>query len=136
MKTIQVHTDGAARGNPGPAAIAYVINDGQSLIEFSKTIGATTNNQAEYRALVAACQRLLETDPRESQITFFSDSELMVKQLRGEYRVKDSNIRPHYETIQSMLELLRRAGNDLSLTAVRRHNNRRADQLANQALDA
>lgn len=136
MTRITVHTDGAARGNPGPASIAYVITRGDDVVEFCEAIGQTTNNQAEYRAMLAACQKLQELDPRDAVLVFHSDSELMIKQLKGEYRVKDAELRPHYEQIQALLTALRSAGNSVELQAVRRQFNKRADALANQALDA
>lgn len=136
MKNISVHTDGAARGNPGPASIAFVISNDGELTEFYEAIGETTNNQAEYRAMLAACQELHRTSPSDSTVVFNSDSELMIKQLKGEYRVKDANIRPHYEGITAVLSSLKAAGNQIVLNAVRRESNKRADELANLALDA
>jgi ribonuclease HI len=136
MNRVSVHTDGAARGNPGPASIAYVIRSGDDLIEYSEAIGQTTNNQAEYRAMLAACRALEEKLPIDAIITFHSDSELMVKQLRGEYKVKDANIRPHFEAIAAILTKLEQQGNTVELLAVRREYNKRADELANIALDA
>ena len=135
MKRISIHTDGAARGNPGPASVAYVINLGDDVIEEAEPIGSTTNNQAEYRAMRQACEKLLELSPEQADLQFFSDSELMVKQLNGEYRVKDAKIQPHYAAIQSSLAQLRARGNRTNIAAVRRALNERADELANLALD-
>jgi len=135
MKRISIHTDGAARGNPGPASVAYVINLGDDVIEEAEPIGSTTNNQAEYRAMRQACEKLLELSPEQADLQFFSDSELMVKQLNGEYRVKDAKIQPHYAAIQSSLAQLRARGNRTNIAAVRRALNKRADELANLALD-
>lgn len=136
MQRILVHTDGAARGNPGPASVAYVIKVDDEVVEYCEPIGETTNNQAEYRAMVAATQKLAELGPQAAVITFHSDSELMVKQLRGEYKVKDQNIRPLFEQISQVLRQLESAGNSVELLAVRREFNQRADALANQALDS
>lgn len=136
MNRISVYTDGAARGNPGPASIAYVIQDGENLFEHSEAIGQTTNNQAEYRAMVAACGKLAEVRPVDAIIAFHSDSELMIKQLRGEYKVKDQNIRPLFDQIAAVLNKLEKSGNTIELLAVRREFNKRADQLANIALDS
>lgn len=137
MKKIIVHTDGAARGNPGPSSVAFVIRDDEGgVTEFAEKIGNTTNNQAEYRAMKAATAALVEQRPKDVSIEFFSDSELMVKQLNGEYRVKDANILPHFQDIQGGLDLLRKDGNSIEVTAIRREFNKRADQLANMALDA
>lgn len=137
MSAITIHTDGASRGNPGAAAIAYVIQptDGAA-IEHAETIGQTTNNQAEYRAMVAALERLSELAPSHAAIEIFSDSELMVRQITGVYKVKDALIRPHHQQIMTLISGLKARGNDLEFTAIRRHLNERADELANQALDA
>lgn len=136
MADIVIHTDGASRGNPGAAAIAYVINRaGEKLIKHAETIGTTTNNQAEYQALLAALAKLAELTPSASMIECFSDSELMVKQLNGEYKMKNAELRPHFAAIQTLAEQLRRANNKLTFIAVRRHENKLADQLCNQALD-
>ncbi len=136
VKKITVHTDGAARGNPGPSSIAFVIchDDGEA-VEFSEKIGVTTNNQAEYRAMKAAVSSLLKKLPKDASIQFFSDSELLVRQLNGEYRVKDANILPHFQEIQLGLAALRKERNAIEVTAVRREFNQRADELANIALD-
>jgi ribonuclease HI len=131
LKTITIHTDGAARGNPGPAAIAYRIDYDGEVLEHAETIGSTTNNQAEYQAMMAACKRLETLAPAGARVTLFSDSELMIRQLQGQYRVKDANLRPHFEAIRQYLERLEQRGNAITLSAVRR-----ADALANQALDA
>jgi ribonuclease HI len=136
MQRILVHTDGAARGNPGPASIAYVIKVDEEVTEYCEAIGQTTNNQAEYRAMLAACRELDRIAPTNSVITSHSDSELMIKQLRGEYKVKDQNIRPLFEEISQILNKLSAQGNSIELLAVRREFNKRADALANQALDA
>lgn len=136
MANITIHTDGASRGNPGPSAIAYVIEGLDSgKIEHAEKIGATTNNQAEYRALLAAITKLCEQVPTNLTITFFGDSELMIKQLRGEYKVKDVNIAPHYAAITAIKRQLELAGNTIKFTAVRREQNKRADELGNMALD-
>lgn len=130
-----VHTDGASRGNPGDAAIAYVINQDNNLTEYCQAIGKTTNNQAEYQAMAAAVDKLVEMSIGDSHIEFYSDSELMVKQLLGEYRVKDANIRPIFDSIKAKLSNLEDQGNSYKLTAIRREFNKRADELANHALD-
>lgn len=136
MKKITVHTDGAARGNPGPAAIAYSINRDGEMIEHGEAIGSTTNNQAEYRAMLAACRKLRELDLTDTAVEFFADSELMIRQLKGEYKVKDVNLQPHFAAIQQCLATLEKQNNSVNLTAIRRDLNKRADALANLALDA
>lgn len=136
MAEIVIHTDGAARGNPGPSAIAYVINQvGSALIEHAETIGDTTNNQAEYRALVAALTKVVELKPDSQPVNCFADSELMVKQLRGEYKMKNAELRPHFEAIQALKRTLEEQGNSVSFHHVRREQNKRADELGNLALD-
>lgn len=133
--TITVHTDGASRGNPGAAAIAYVIDGLSAKIEHAETIGQTTNNQAEYQALVAALNAIDPVAVRGAMIECFADSELMVKQLNGEYRVKDELLRPHFAAIKQRVTELGKAEATVSFTAVRRADNQRADQLCNLALD-
>lgn len=135
MTKYVIHTDGASRGNPGDAAIAYVISQDDNLTEYCQPIGKTTNNIAEYLAMQAALDKLAAMGVEHSQLDFFSDSELMIKQLLGEYRVKDPKLRPIYDSIQVMLAKLHSDGNHYTLTAVRRQYNKRADELANHALD-
>lgn len=133
---ITIHTDGACRGNPGAASIAYVITGlGDEPVEYAKPIGNTTNNQAEYQAMRAAVERLAQANPTGELIEIFSDSELMIRQLTGIYRVKDPLIRPWYEEITGMLSSMKAQGNTFELTAIRRERNKRADELANMALD-
>jgi ribonuclease HI len=125
-----IHTDGAARGNPGPAAFAYVIErPGHPVIEYAEKLGTATNNVAEYKALVEALERAAKVGLR--RLAVFSDSELMVKQFNGEYAVKNAELKGLYEEAQS----LARRFDAVTLTHVRRAANRRADQLCNIALD-
>lgn len=133
---ITVHTDGACRGNPGKASVAFTITGiGEKPIEYAQPIGVTTNNQAEYQAMHAAVNELAEHQLHNNDIQFFSDSELMIRQLTGVYKVKDGLLRPIFSEIMAGLEKLRADGNEISLTAVRREENQRADELANMALD-
>lgn len=136
MNQIVIHTDGASRGNPGEAAIAVVI-DGlpDGVLEFKRAIGIYSNNQAEYRALLLALEKLVELDLKDAEINFMADSELMIKQIKGEYRVKDANLRPLFDQAISHCQALRAGGNELQFTAIRRERNTRADRLANAALD-
>ena len=136
MKQIVVHTDGASRGNPGAAAIAYVI-DGlpAGKIEFKKAIGIFSNNQAEYRALLAATEKLAELAVEDSEVNFLSDSELIIKQINGEYRVKDAKLRPLFDQVNDLRATLENRRNRLRFFTVRRHLNKMADRLANEALD-
>lgn len=127
-----VHTDGAARGNPGPSAIGVVIQDdsGHVVYESSRTLGVHTNNEAEYLALIAALQHLREMRVRAAD--FRLDSELVVKQLLGQYRVKE----PRLQTLHGQATMLLNAVPDHTIRHVPRAQNARADELANEALDA
>ena len=129
---LTIHTDGASRGNPGEAAFAYVISrDGQPPIEEADCLGEMTNNQAEYTALVRALEHALELGARH-RVIVHSDSELMVKQMNGEYRVKNEELRDLYE---QACALRRRFDGPVTIRHVRREQNKRADQLCNEALD-
>lgn len=136
MQKIIVHSDGGARGNPGPAAIGVVIEreNGEKIEEISKTIGESTNNIAEYSAVLHGLhclQALFGEETMELQIDWFLDSELVVKQLAGEYKVKNPGLRQIFEEIRD----LRARFPKLTLSHVRREQNKRADQLVNEALD-
>ncbi len=126
-----IHTDGASRGNPGVAAYAYVLEVGDETIEEAGRLGQMTNNQAEYTALVKALEHAsrLEVD---RPVVVHSDSELLVKQMRGEYKVKNEELRGLY-TQASRLAAQFRHG--VTFKHVRREKNRRADQLCNEVLD-
>jgi ribonuclease HI len=125
-------TDGGARGNPGPAAAAYVLEaeDGTVLAAHGERIGTATNNVAEYRALLAGLEKAAEVGVDDLEVV--SDSELLVKQMLGEYRVKNQALR---ELSLEAATLARRIGR-VRYTAVRRAQNELADQLVNEALDA
>src|SRR5215471_21198318 len=101
---LTIHTDGASRGNPGDAAFAYVIaRDGQPPIEEADCLGSMTNNQAEYTALVRALEHALELGAAH-RLLIHSDSELMVKQMNGEYRVKNEELRDLYEQARRLAD--------------------------------
>jgi ribonuclease H / adenosylcobalamin/alpha-ribazole phosphatase len=125
-------TDGGARGNPGPAAYAYVLEaeDGTVLAAHGEAIGVATNNVAEYSALVAGLEKAAEVGVTELEV--ISDSELMVKQMRGEYRVKNEAL----QGLSAQASRLAREVGSVSYRAVRREQNKLADQLVNEALDA
>lgn len=129
---LTVHVDGGARGNPGPAAIAAVVADadGQIIHEAHETIGRATNNVAEYRALIMGIERALELGATEVELV--GDSELVVKQVRGEYRVKDAGLKPLHSAAQSALS----GFSEWTIRHVKRDQNAEADALVNQALDA
>ena len=130
MKVV-VHVDGGARGNPGPAAVAAVASspDGDELGERNEFIGAATNNVAEYRALLLGIQLARELGASEVEIV--NDSELVARQIGGEYKVKHAGLRPLY--LEAMREL--RDFESWAVRPVRREHNARADELVNEALD-
>ena len=126
-----VHVDGGARGNPGPAGIAAVAADpdGTVLREASAYIGEVTNNVAEYRAVLLGLELAGELGAREVEIV--NDSELVARQIGGQYKVKHEGLRPLYREAMASL----RAFDSWSVRSVRRADNERADELVNAALD-
>jgi len=131
MKLI-VNVDGGARGNPGPAAIGIVIRDseGEVLEDIAETIGEATNNVAEYKALIRGIERAIELGGEELEIR--GDSELVVRQMLGQYKVKHADMKPLHAAATEAL-----AGLDSwTISHVRREQNAEADALVNQALDA
>jgi ribonuclease HI len=128
----RLYTDGGARGNPGPAAAAYVLetDDGHVLAALGEAIGVATNNVAEYRALVAGLAKALELGVDDVEVV--SDSELLVKQMNGEYRVKNAAL---VELSLEASHLARQLGR-VRYRAVPRVENELADRLVNEALDA
>jgi len=128
----RLFTDGGARGNPGPAAYAYVLEaeDGTVLASLGRAIGVATNNVAEYSALVAGLEQAVELGVDEVEVV--SDSELMVKQMRGEYKIKNEALRGLSLDAARFARQLGR----VTYTAVRREHNVLADRLVNEALDA
>jgi len=128
----RLSTDGGSRGNPGPAAYGYVLetDDGTVLDARGETIGVATNNVAEYRALLAGLEAALDRGVDELEVV--SDSELLVKQMRGEYKVKNDALRELVEDAHALARRLAR----ISYTAVRREHNELADRLVNEALDS
>ena len=128
----RLSTDGGARGNPGPAAYGYVLeaDDGTVLDARGEAIGVATNNVAEYRALVAGLEKAVELGIDELEVV--SDSELLVKQMQGEYRVKNEALRELNEEANFLERKLGR----VRYKAVRREHNELADKLVNEALDA
>jgi ribonuclease HI len=128
----RLFTDGGARGNPGPAAYGFVLEteDGTILAAEGKAIGTATNNVAEYSGLVAGLAKAVELHvPR---VEVISDSELMVKQMRGEYRVKNEALRGLFVEANT----LARRFEDVEYRHVKRAHNELADRLVNEALDA
>jgi ribonuclease H / adenosylcobalamin/alpha-ribazole phosphatase len=128
----RLSTDGGARGNPGPAAYGYVLeaDDGTVLDARGEAIGVATNNVAEYRGLLAGLEAALERGVEEVEVV--SDSELVVKQMRGEYKVKNETLRGLVDEANALEARFRR----VTYTAVRREHNELADRLVNEALDS
>ncbi len=133
---LQIFTDGGARGNPGPAGIGVVVKDGKKIIfQASKFIGRTTNNVAEYKAMVLALDWLLENQEKLdlNRIDFYFDSELLTNQMNGIYRVKAPHLREIYLKAKEKESKL---GFAVSYHLLPREKNFEADGLANQAMDA
>jgi ribonuclease H / adenosylcobalamin/alpha-ribazole phosphatase len=128
----RLSTDGGARGNPGPAAYGYVLeaDDGDVLAAHGERIGRATNNVAEYSGLVAGMRKAAELGVTELDVV--SDSELLVKQMQGEYRVKNEALRALWEDATDLERRFRR----VRYTSVRREHNELADRLVNEALDS
>ncbi|MBI4240000.1 ribonuclease HI family protein [Candidatus Uhrbacteria bacterium] len=126
-----IHSDGGARGNPGHAGIGAVIQDTQTGDRYfvKKYIGCTTNNQAEYRALLAGLEKTLELGAQE--VRCYLDSELVVKQLNREYRVKDPDLSKLFIQVWNLSALFKK----ISFHHVRREQNKAADKLVNEAID-
>jgi ribonuclease HI len=127
----KLFTDGGSRGNPGPAAYGYVLEaeDGTVLDARGEAIGVATNNVAEYSALVAGLERAAEIGVSELEVV--SDSELLVKQMRGEYKVKNRALQTLFLEASSLARSIHR----VTYTSVRREHNELADSLVNEALD-
>jgi ribonuclease H / adenosylcobalamin/alpha-ribazole phosphatase len=128
----RLSTDGGARGNPGPAAYGYVLetDNGTVLAAHGEAIGVATNNVAEYRALVAGLEKALELGVDEVEVV--SDSQLLVRQMTGEYKVKNEALRKLSTEAATLARRLRR----VSYRSVLREHNELADRLVNEALDA
>lgn len=133
---LNVFTDGAARGNPGKAGIGIVVKDdsGAILAELNEYIGISTNNNAEYTALLHALNFILKTETlRCSSVVAYTDSELMARQIRGEYKVKEPGLKLMH---QKVILLLRTAPFTFEIRHIPRSRNAEADALANEAIDA
>ena len=128
---VSAHCDGGARGNPGPAGYGAVLHDeaGTVLAELSEFLGNRTNNYAEYSGLLGCLQWTLDHGHRRLRVV--SDSELMVKQIQGKYKVNSPDLRPLWEEARRRIALLDR----FEISHALRHKNKAADQLANQAMD-
>ena len=128
---ITAYIDGGSRGNPGPAGygVQVVDEDGTILAELHESVGATTNNVAEYEGLLAALGWAVDHGVKALHIR--SDSELLVKQLKGEYRVKNAGLQPLFQQARARIARIGR----VSFEHVRRELNKEADRLANLAMD-
>ncbi len=133
-KTLKIYTDGGARGNPGPSAGAFIaFLDDQKIKEGSQYLGKTTNNVAEYSAVILALDWLIaETDKFSNQIEFYIDSQLVVRQINGEYKIKNERLKNMNELIKNRL---RKINLPVKFIHIKREENRRADLLVNKELD-
>ena len=131
MKKLVLYVDGGARGTPGPAGIGVVIqgDDRKTIKEFNKYIGTTTNNIAEYNAVIYGLQEALMQKADEIELNL--DSELVAQQLKGEYRVKNTNIKPLFEQALHLLSGFKK----FQIKHVDRSENKEADKLVNKAIN-
>jgi ribonuclease HI len=132
MKNFKIYTDGAARGNPGPAGCAAVIIDEKTNSKhfFNKFIGKSTNNFAEYQGLILGLKAAEKIGAEEIKV--FLDSELVVKQIKGEYRVKELNLKKLHQQAFKLLSTFKK----FSIQHIPREKNKEADKLANEAIDS
>ena len=128
---LTIHVDGAARGNPGPAGIGVTIDDekGTSKVRISSYIGETTNNQAEYKALITGLREAARL--KAEHVDIKTDSKLVVEQVRGNYKVRHAKLRPLFEEAKQLLAEF----GSFTITHVPRYQSKAADALANQAID-
>jgi ribonuclease HI len=131
-KKLIIYCDGGSRGNPGPAGLGAVIYDENKnkLFEISEFLGVTTNNQAEYKGVLQAIKKAKELKAKD--LSFYLDSELIVKQMNGQYRVKNKDLLPIYMEIRKYILDFQK----VEFNHVRREYNKEADALANMAMDA
>lgn len=129
--TFRLYTDGGARGNPGPGGIGVVIENakGEIVYESAKYVGRCTNNEAEYMGVLAGLENALERKMVELEV--FLDSELVIKQLRGEYKVKNTRLKEFYLKAKSLEKCFKK----ITYTHIKREKNKKADALVNEALD-
>ncbi|TMF44597.1 MAG: ribonuclease HI family protein [Chloroflexi bacterium] len=132
LTTLRLRADGGARGNPGPAALGVVIEDdqGMRLRTFHRFLGVATNNQAEYQALIEGLKAVADWKPDRLEV--YLDSKLVVEQVNGKWRVKESELK---ELHKQATELLQQFGDRVTVSHVGREENRGADKLVNMALD-
>ncbi len=130
IKKVVIHSDGASRGNPGPAAIGATIKDERlrPIASISRPIGRATNNEAEYRAVIAALEKAISLGATRVELN--ADSELVVKQIKGSYRVKKDTLKPLHQRVMKLQSSLE----SFAVRHIPRRQNEEADRLANQAL--
>lgn len=129
MTIFEIFTDGAASGNPGPAAIGVVIKqNGQTVFELSRSIGCATNNAAEYQAVIAAIEESIKRQAQE--ITINTDSELLFRQLTGKYQVKNEALSVLFEQVRSLAKGVKK----IEMRHIPREQNKEADRLAKQGI--
>lgn len=129
MSRATIHTDGGARGNPGPAGIGAVIKIGEKQWEYKRYIGETTNNQAEYQALIMGLEKAKEHGATE--VDCLLDSELVVKQMKREYKVKDKDLAVQFIKVWNLMSGFKK----VTFKHIYREDNKLADQLVNEAID-
>ena len=135
---LEINTDGGSRGNPGPAAIGvYAASDGHRVFTLSETIGETTNNVAEYTAVIRSMEEMLEKKISSEKLKYILDSELIVRQILGKYKIKQPHLLLLRQKIAQLVGELKNNGqiNLLTFITVPREQNKKADKLVNEALD-
>ena len=134
IQKVVIHTDGGAKGNPGPAAIGVVIDIGGDIKEYHQAIGRTTNNVAEYRAVLFALQKLKQLlgkdDARKAHIKLKTDSELVTQQINGKYKVKNEQLKALFIDLWNLLQDF----DNITISSIPREQNDAADNLVNKAL--
>lgn len=132
-KPWQLYIDGASMGNPGPAGVGLVLEDGRGevLTQVGRFIGEATNNEAEYLALIMGLEEAIINGPPQEGLVAKSDSQLLVKQLAGEYRIKDKKLKPLYQWAKRLASALE----NFKLEFIPRGENKKADKLALMAID-
>jgi ribonuclease HI len=130
LKSVAIRADGASHGNPGPAAIGATIRDEQAklVVRISRRIGIATNNQAEYQAIIVALKEAVRLGAKRVDISV--DSQLVVRQISGQYRVRDATLKSLFREVKRLTEHLEA----VTITHIPRSQNREADHLANMAL--
>ena len=132
VNRVIIGADGASRGNPGPAAIGATLKDekGNLIASISRRIGTTTNNQAEYQAIIASLEKAVSLGAKHVEL--YTDSELVAKQINGKYKVKKAVLRPLYQKVVRLIGSLE----SFKIAYIPRQQNTEADNLANKALDS